>query len=738
MNSKIILCWGVMMFIVKLSFAQNKDLSIEDAVLKQRSSLAPTRLNQMQWMNKSNAFTFITTKAGKDVMVKVSVPALTFDTLLSVDVIAKSYYEATGDSKKPEKFPTYNWVDETHIRFQHNNTFLLYDFAKKESKILLQTLPEMENLDYEPISNQLAYTYGNNLYISNANTYKKTMATQPPGKDPLPSNEEKITIDAADGIVYGTAVHRNEFGINKGTFWSPKGNKLAFYRMDERQVTKYGIMHFDSKPSSTEFIHYPMAGATTHYVKVVIYDVTRKGTIFVQAPGPEDQYLTNISWSPDEEYLYIAHVNRAQNEMKLNMYDAKTGVFIKTLFTETHDKYVEPEKPLYFLNDNVKQFVWMSERDGYNQLYLYNRSGEVVKQLTTDKMPVTEFLGFQADNKFAYYLASANDGLDKLMYSVELKTGKTKLITRTSGTHTITLQNNGNYLIDMFSSTTIPRRVSVLDVNGAEYGSILNAVNPIADYKNCNITLVKIPSADAKYSLNGRLILPANYDANKKYPVIVYVYGGPHVQLVSNSWLAGADMWLYFMAQRGFIVFTLDSRGSLNRGLEFENATFRKLGTEEIADQLEGVKFLKKMPSVDSTRMGVYGWSFGGFMSTSLMTRTPGVFKVGVAGGPVIDWRLYEIMYTERYMDMPSENPKGYETADLTNYVSNLQGHLLLIHGTSDPTVVWQHTLTYLKKCVDNGVLVDYFVYPGHEHNVLGKDRVHLMKKITRYFNDYL
>lgn len=277
-----------------------------------------------------------------------------------------------------------------------------------------------------------------------------------------------------------------------------------------------------------------------------------------------------------------------------------------------------------------------------------------------------------------------------------------------------------------------------MDNKGADLAILLNSINPLREYQACSIKLLKIKANDGKTLLNSRMILPPQFDSTKKYPVIVYVYGGPHAQMVSNNWLAGGDMWLYYMAQQGYITFTLDNRGSANRGLEFENATFRNLGKTETEDQLSGVAYLKSLPYVNKDRLGVFGWSFGGFMSTTLMTKTPDVFKVGVAGGPVIDWRFYEIMYTERYMDTPQENPEGYAAADLKNYAKNLKGKLLLIHGTNDNVVLWQHTLGYLKQCVEDGVLVDYFVYPGHEHNVLGPDRVHLMKKISQYFKDFL
>ena len=253
-----------------------------------------------------------------------------------------------------------------------------------------------------------------------------------------------------------------------------------------------------------------------------------------------------------------------------------------------------------------------------------------------------------------------------------------------------------------------------------------------------NVQLLKLKSADGNFELPAKLMLPANFDSTKKYPVIVYLYGGPHLQLLKNSYPASGNLWYDYMTQQGFIVFSMENRGSANRGKSFEQATFRQLGSAEMADQLQGVAYLKSLPFIDTTRMGVHGWSFGGFMTTSLMTRYPGTFQVGVAGGPVINWEWYEVMYTERYMDSPQENPEGYKNNNLTSYVKNLQGDLLMIHGTQDDVVVWQHSLNYLKKSVEDGKQVDYYVYPGHAHNVTGPDRVHLMDKISKYLIDKL
>jgi dipeptidyl-peptidase-4 len=282
-----------------------------------------------------------------------------------------------------------------------------------------------------------------------------------------------------------------------------------------------------------------------------------------------------------------------------------------------------------------------------------------------------------------------------------------------------------------------PNRITLLDAQGKAMKTLLDAPNPLQDYKLGQIKLFSLKNKEG-IELNARMILPPDFDAHKKYPVIVYVYGGPHGQMITNSFLRGWPLWYQYMAERGYIIFTLDNRGTNNRGLAFEQAIYQHLGTKEVEDQMVGVNYLKKQSFVDSTRIGVHGWSYGGFMTISLMTRRPGVFKVAVAGGPVIDWRYYEVMYGERYMDTPQKNPEGYEEASLLNYVKNLQGKLLIIHGTVDPVVVWQNSLLYLRKAIDLQKQVDYFVYPGDEHNMHGKDRVHLYQKITDYFMENL
>lgn len=714
--------------------AQQKMLTVEDAVLKQRSTLGPARLANLAWVPGSNKFVFTAKKNGKDCFVMQDAVSLKTDTVLTLELFNEFGKKSIPAFETVERFPMINWLSETTFRYQIKNGIFIGNTQTNNVQVVVYLPENAQHTEVEPVSGKVAYTVGGNILSSYQNSYFEKAKKSGGDKSEM---TDYITFDGNSGIVYGTSVHRNEFGIDKGIFWSPKGNRLAFYQMNEAMVTDYPIYNLNTKPAGSKNIKYPMAGALSHHVKVWVKDFVNNRLVMLQSGDPADQYLTNVSWHPAEEKLYIAIVNRGQNEMKLNEYDAVTGAFIKTLFTETHPKYVEPEHGMIFCKNNPKQFVWMSEADGFNHLYLYNTSGRLDKQLTKGNFDVTQFLGFSNDGTKAFYVAASEDGLERHAYSVELATAKVKKLTTHAGVHQVLLSDNGQYLIDQYSNVNTPRRIIILDANGAERAELLDAKNPIADYKKCELRLFKIKAADGKTDLNCRMFLPADFDSTKKYPTLIYLYGGPHAQMVTNSWLGGADMWLYYMAQQGYVVFTMDNRGSANRGLAFENATHRKLGTEERLDQNLGVEFLKARSYVDANRMGIYGWSFGGFMTITMMSKT-NFFKAGVAGGPVIDWGHYEIMYTERYMDNPAENPKGYEESNLLNYVKDLKGRLLIIHGTDDDVVLWQHSLKYVKKCVDEGVQLDYFVYPEHLHNVMGKDRVHLMQKITQHFKDNL
>lgn len=597
----------------------------------------------------------------------------------------------------------------------------LIDWEKKELVWNQPIAQKAANQDWNKESRALAYTLDNTLFVTTAD-----------GKSQQVTNEP-------NGIVCGQSVHRQEFGINKGTFWSPKGNLLAFYRMDETMVTDYPQVNTATRIATLEPDKYPMAGMTSHKVTVGIYNPSTQKTVYLKAGDPTDRYFTNISWAPDEKSIYMVELNRDQNHAKVICYNAESGEKEAVLFEETHPKYVEPLHPLTFLPWDHTKFIYQSQRDGFNHLYLYDNTGKLIKQLTQGEWVVQGILGFNEKAKEVMIMSTEVSPLQSNAYAVNVNNGKRRLIGNKDGMHNVQLSGSGKYVIDNYTSFTIPRNIEIVATSGkGKTVNLLTASNPMEAYNMPEITIGTIKAADGKTDLYYRLIKPINFDPNKKYPAVVYVYGGPHAQLIHNNRNYDARGWDLYMAQLGYVMLTVDNRGSDNRGLEFENCTFRQLGTEEMKDQVKGVDFLKTLGYVDDNRIGVHGWSFGGFMTTNLMLTYPEIFKVGVAGGPVIDWAYYEVMYGERYMDTPQTNPEGYKKANLKLRAGDLKGRLEIIIGANDPTCVPQHSITFLRSCIDAGTQPDFYMYPGDGHNMFGRDRVHLYERITRYFEDHL
>ncbi len=622
------------------------------------------------------------------------------------------------------------------VMYLEDTAYMLFD-GKKERSMTAAEREQFKNLVWPEQSDRVEKKEGD-LYVD--------------GK----------LVERGDGynVVLGESVHRNEFGINGGLFWSPKQSRLAFYRMDQSMVVDYPLVNTKAREAEPMPIKYPMAGMQSHWVTVGVYEPATEKLIYLNTcrdttVHEREMYLTNIAWSPDEKYVYIAKVNREQNHMWLEQYDAATGAFMKVLFEETNPRYVEPCEPMIF-TPKGDQFLWFSMRDGYKHLYLYNADGSLVKQVTKGEYEVEEFIQFDKKGENIFVYANKDNLAGRDAYRVNLKSGEMWCITRpktkarvkikhVAGTHSVVLNENGTRLVDVFSSVLVPARAVYRTIDyqkdgyvKAESSRLYDAENPLKDYAMPGIELGTLKAADGKTDLYYRLITPPNMKPGEKYPTLVYVYGGPHSQLVTDSWLAGGNLYFLRLAQQGYVVFTLDNRGTDNRGFEFESCTHRRLGEIEMADQMEGVKFLQGLPYVDKDRMGVEGWSFGGFMTITMKLAHPEVFKVGCAGGPVIDWKWYEIMYGERYMDTPQENPEGYEATSLLNKAKNLQGRLLVIQGAEDNTVVPQHSTEFIERCINNYKQVDYFAYPHHEHNVLGRERLHLYQKMFQYYEDFL
>lgn len=640
------------------------------------------------------------------------------------------------------------WADKTIALFRQSNYMMWYDFAEKKIIKLAYLNDKAANFDFCKENGLMAYTVGSNLHVAEQGDFDKQVSPS------LVAGKE----EGETGILYGQSVHRNEFGIMKGTFWSPKGTYLAFYRMDQSMVTDYPQVNTSTRIATPEPDKYPMAGMTSHKVTVGVYNVKTGKTVYLQAGDPTDRYFTNISWAPNEQHIYVIELNRDQNHSQLVRYNAVSGAKEAVVYEEKHPKYVEPQHPLTFLPWDDSKFIYWSQRSGFQHLYLMDtqkktypekekgEDGETtireylqVTPLTQGDWLVQEILGFNAAKKEIIIGSTEVSPLQTNIYTLNVKTGKRTLIGKQDGTHQASLSANGTYLIDKFTSFSVPREISILPTSGKKGVNLLTATDPMYEQYNMpEITIGTIKAADGVTDLYYRLIKPVDFDPNKKYPAIIYVYGGPHAQLIHNNRFYDARGWDLYMAQKGYVMLTVDSRGSDNRGLKFENVTFRHLGVEEMKDQVKGAEFLQSLPYVNPEKIGVHGWSFGGFMTTNLMLTYPDLFKVGVAGGPVIDWKYYEVMYGERYMDTPQTNPEGYKGSDLKQKAGNLKGRLQIIIGGTDPVCVPQHSYTFLRACIEAGTHPDYFIYPEDGHNMIGRDRVHLHEHITRYFDDYL
>lgn len=706
---------AIAMMLIMTSFAQEKKMLTPADASYNNYEVFP-KGKSFKWLGDTDKYVFT---EGDELRYQTpgEKSSHTLLTMEQINSLCKG--NGIGDFKK---IPNITWKDEHSGYFYKmgdDGGLVLYLLNINEKSIKKVTaLPaNAENVNLNEVTMRIAYTIGNDLYIADGD--KTSRLTENP-----------------EHVIAGQSVHRNEFAIDGGIFWSPNGNKLAYYLMDESMVTDYPLVDITTRIAEAKPIKYPMAGMTSHIVKLHVYDIATGADVVMLTGEPEEHYLTAITWNNDNEKIYIGILNRGQDTLSFNEYNALSGEFNKTIFHDEDEQYVEPQGPAYFLPGSTTEFLWLAQRDGYYHLWLHNTKTLKARQIEKGDYVVTAFNGFDSEGN-AYYTSTEVSPLQRHFYKVNIKNGKKVRITQKHGTHSVSPSKSGRFFIDNYTSTDVPRAVCIQDEKGRDFAPLYMAEDPLKDY-NIGVTELDTIKSEDGHALYTRIVKPYNFDENKKYPVIVYVYGGPHAQLITDSWLAGAGIYLNYLAQEGFIVFTIDNRGSADRGEAFEQVIHRQCGQAEMRDQMTGIEYLKTKPYIDPERIGSDGWSYGGFMSTSLKINYPETFKVSVAGGPVINWKYYEIMYGERYMDTPEENPEGYELTALDNKTDKLEGKLLIIHCSTDPTVVWQHSLSFLENAIHNQKQIDYFVYPGHDHNVYGMDRAHLIMKITEYFKENL
>lgn len=691
--------------------AQQK-LTVEDAILGARKQFAVKKLRRIAWIDEDH-FSHVKEKKVFRYNIKTQKQEVAFE--------LETLNKALKAHQLPEltSIPSFKWQDFNTLRYATGKQYLYHDLLTDSISNYLSIPNEAQHIDFAPSDSAVAYIKARQVHITTT------------------TEDRTITDFQNPNIVVGQAVSRHEFGIRKGFFWSPDSKKLAFYYKDEKNVSEYPIVDYTASPAKVSMLKYPRNGEASEIVRVGIYNLETKRLLYINEQDTVGtKYLTNLTWSPDSKKLYIQELSRNQKEMQLQEYLAETGELSRSLLTETHPKYVEPEHPLLFLPDS-SAFIYQSERDGFNHLYKYELDSGKITQLTQGDWVVTEVIKLCESKQELYYISTQASELERHLYKLDLQTGISTKLTNVPGAHRVTLSPNQKHFIDQYSNVNTPG-ISLLasTTNGRTVATLEKSQSPFVDMEFPKMSIGQLKSSDGSTKLQVRVILPTDFNPKKKYPALVYVYGGPHAQLITNSWLGGARLWLYYMAQQGYVVFTLDNRGSANRGFEFESAVHKQLGKLEMQDQLQGLKYLKSLKYVDKNRIGVFGWSFGGYMTLSLLLNYPDAFKLGVAGGPVTDWRFYEIMYGERYMETEATNPEGFAQTSLLDKAGKLKSKLLMIHGSKDPVVVQEHSARMLREFVKASKPVDYMIYPAHEHNVRGKDRVHLMEKISQYFFD--
>ena len=612
-----------------------------------------------------------------------------------------------------------SWLDQTHFVLTEGNG----EFFQGSIEDPLHLTPLKRNRPEEPDNfDRGAAGYGVRL-DGNSLLGEKDGKAFPIG----------LSLDR--NIVYGGTMMRQEFGFTNGYEWAPDGRKVAFYKKDQSRVTDFPLLNIKTRTGDLELLKYPMNGMDSELLQVGVYDFEGGSTVWLDVTDfGEERYITNLAWSPDGQSVYAQVLDRGQHHMKLNQYSVADGSLLRTVLTEDNDAWIEPQDPIWFVEGSGDIIYRTDNRDGYKNLYLIDAKGKM-RRLTAVDADITYLAN---DGKYLYYTSAEVSPVENHLFRLPIKSGKAQQLTQGRGWHTVQLSQDRKWFLDRQSNLNTPAQLFLCSTDGKKRIAIGSQPDPLDGYASCRVELGTVPSADGLYQNYYRLIYPKDFNPARKYPVILYVYGGPHSQMVQDTWLGQIRMWEMLMAQKGYLVYIQDNRGTENRGAAFEKAINRRCGQAEMEDQMVGINWLRSLPYVDASRIGVHGWSYGGFMTISLMTTYPDVFKVGVAGGPVIDWKWYEVMYGERYMDNPETNPDGFKATSLIEKAANLKGKLLICQGAVDDTVVWEHSLSFIQRCIDLEIPVDYFPYPTAKHNVFGRNRIHLMDKVTQYFEDYL
>jgi len=615
------------------------------------------------------------------------------------------------------------------LLFIGSSSLVLLDLKTMAAKSLLTGADDIEDPKFSPDGKWVSFVRESNLWLANVAS----------------SEVRQLTTGGREEVLKGQLdwLYPEELDAATAYWWSPDSSEIAYYEMDERPVTRYPIMDMSSPVGAMEYTRYPQAGEANPIVRVGVVSVDGGETKWMDTGTDTDVYLARVVWLRDSRRVAIERLTRAQNRLDLLFCDAATGASA-TILTETDPYWINISDDLYFFSDN-KRFLWSSERTGFRHYYLYDLSGQQLAQLTSGDWQISGNGGFgpgagsrpsvDEARGFVYFLSNKDDVRETQLYRLSLQDRNVTRVTPEPGAHDVLVAPDASAFVDTYSTTMTPPRRDLERMDGSRVASIdQNKVPELADYHLSPVEFLTVSANDGT-KLYAKMIKPRDFDASRKYPVLVFVYGGPQDQEVRNEWGGDDFLWHEMMAEKGYIIFTLDNRGSYARGHAFETPLYHQFGKVELEDQLAGVKYLKSFPYVDGSRMGIWGWSYGGTITLEAMCNAPGVFKAGVAVAPVSDWRLYDTTYTERYMGRPQDNPEGYKNSSPVNQAARLNGELMLAHGTGDDNVHFANTSEMINELIFAGSYpADLMILPGRGHSMSDwQARIQLYQRITDF-----